>query len=149
MICEGIFSKIVCGIFLIFCSSHFINNFAVMNNFGTPKSPKLKYLDTNLKFPHTVLKIFSAQINRNYFFFFNFSRTCNFFHECKTTNLGTFSHKKLILQVFWVWLFNFDTILKTCLKNLFRKTEEKRWFYSNKSIEPNKLLKVQHNFQYN
>ena len=33
MICEIIVSKTVCGIFLIFCRSSFINNFMVKNNF--------------------------------------------------------------------------------------------------------------------
>ena len=37
MICEIIVSKMVCGIFLIFCRSRFINNSMVKNNFLEPK----------------------------------------------------------------------------------------------------------------
>ena len=38
MICEIIVSKTVCGIFLIFCRSSFINNFMAKNNFWEPKN---------------------------------------------------------------------------------------------------------------
>ena len=38
MICEIIVSKTVCGIFLIFCRSSFINNFMVKNSFSEPKN---------------------------------------------------------------------------------------------------------------
>ena len=40
MICEIIVSKTVCGIFLIFCRSSFINNFFVKNNFSEPKNQR-------------------------------------------------------------------------------------------------------------
>ena len=45
MICEIIVCKMVCGIFLIFCWSSFINDFMVKNNFSEPKNHrKLKIL---------------------------------------------------------------------------------------------------------
>ena len=49
MIWDIIFSRTVCGYFLFFCRSRFINNF-VANSifFGTVKSPKVKYLETHL-----------------------------------------------------------------------------------------------------
>ena len=71
----------------------------------------------------------SAQISWKNFFFRKifFSRTWSFFHHCKTTNLGLiFFHKKIILYFFQVWLFNFNTVLKTCFKNLFRKATATR-----------------------
>ena len=40
MICEIIVSKTVCGIFLIFCRSSFINNFMVKNSFSEPKNQR-------------------------------------------------------------------------------------------------------------
>ena len=41
-----------------------------------------------------------------------------------------FSTKKWFYTIFQVWLFNFNAILKTCFKNLFRKTVKNWWFYS-------------------
>ena len=38
MICEIIVSKTMCGIFLSFCISSFINNIFVKNNFSEPKN---------------------------------------------------------------------------------------------------------------
>ena len=79
MICEIIVSKAVCGIFLIFCRSSFINNsYCEEQFFGTLKSPKLKYLNI-----HLFLKIISTQISRkNFLFFKKISRTWSFFHNC-------------------------------------------------------------------
>ena len=109
MICEMIFSKTaleIPWIFVVWCKEQFS---------GTLKSSNVKYLKTNL---------------------FLKKRTWSFLQECKTTNLGViFLHKKLNLYYFQVWLFNFNIILlKTCFKNLFRKTEKKLWFYSFKQI---------------
>ena len=39
-ICEIIASETVCGIFLIFCRSSFINNFMVKNSFSEPKNQR-------------------------------------------------------------------------------------------------------------
>ena len=130
MICQVIFSKTVCRIFLVICCSRFIINFVVKDFFvkiffGTVKSPKVKFLETHLfqKFLHTVLKILSLQISWKYVFSKKkyFSLTWSFFHDCKTSYLGViFLNKKLILYFFKVRLFNFNTILKICFKNLFK-----------------------------
>ena len=71
MICEIIVSKTLCGIFLIFCRSSFINTFFWEEQFfGALKSPKPKYLETYFfkKNLQTVLKIISAQISWKIFF---------------------------------------------------------------------------------
>ena len=147
MICELIAFKAVCRIFLIFCQLSLISNFIVIEEqfFGTLKSPKLKHLKTSLnKFPHTILKTISAQISCKIFFFFflNFFYFVCFFCHCKTTDLGLvfFHKKKKIYTFFQVWSFHFNIILKTCFKNLFRKTVKKRWFtFLNKPFKPYKL----------
>ena len=102
MICEIIASKTVCGIFLIFCRSGFINNFMVKNNF----SPKVKYLETHLflkntahRFEDLILANKLEEFKKNFFFL---SRTWRFFRDCKTTNLGVISfHKEIILYFFF------------------------------------------------
>ena len=56
------------------------------------------------KILHTVLKIISAQISWKIFFFEKkfFSSTWNFFHDCKTSDLGLiFFHKKITLYFFF------------------------------------------------
>ena len=40
MICEIIVSKTVCGIFLIFCRSSFVNNFILKNSFSEIKNQR-------------------------------------------------------------------------------------------------------------
>ena len=51
----------------------------------------------------------------------------SFFRDCKTSHLGViFFAPKIILYFFQVSLFNFDAMLKTYFKNLFRKTMKKR-----------------------
>ena len=53
MICEKIFSKRDCGVYLIFCRLRFINNFIAKKQFsGNVKSPKVKYLKANLFFKY-------------------------------------------------------------------------------------------------
>ena len=47
IICEVIFSKMVCGIYLNFCFSRSVNNFVVKNNFYEP----LKYQQLNILRP--------------------------------------------------------------------------------------------------
>ena len=110
MICEIIVYKMMCGILLIFCRSGFIN-----------------------KCPHTVLKMIYAQINwKNFSFFVKifFQVLRAFFTAAKPLTWASFFfHKKIILYFFQVWLFSFNTILKICFKNLFRKTVKNWWFY--------------------
>ena len=105
MINEIIVSKTVCGVFLIFCWSNFINNFMVKNSFSEPKKlAKNKYLET-----HSFWKKFRTPFCRSYLYkyegrilkkkkkiFFK-----DFFHDCSTTNLGVILfHKKIILYFF-------------------------------------------------
>ena len=55
--------------------------------------------------------------------------TWSFRQDCKATHLGAiFLHKKVYL--FQKGLFDLNAILKTCFKNLFKKTEKKWRFYS-------------------
>ena len=148
MICELIAFKAVCRIFLIFCQLSLISNFIVIEEqfFGTLKSPKLKHLKTSLnKFPHTILKTISAQISCKIFFFFFFwifFILFAFFVTAKPLIWALFfsTKKKKIYTFFQVWSFHFNIILKTCFKNLFRKTVKKRWFtFLNKPFKPYKL----------
>ena len=148
MICELIAFKAVCRIFLIFCQLSLISNFIVIEEqfFGTLKSPKLKHLKTSLnKFPHTILKTISAQISCKifFFFFFEFFLFCLLFLSLQNHWFGPCffpQKKKKIYTFFQVWSFHFNIILKTCFKNLFRKTVKKRWFtFLNKPFKPYKL----------
>lgn len=120
--------------FFIFCHLRFINDlFFEKKSFWIVKSPEVRYLETHLfskKKTQTYRFVkLSTQIScQNFFFFLNVSsRIWNFCHGLKTTNLVAISfHKKLILHFFiQLWLFNFNTILKTCFWNLCRKTEKK------------------------
>ena len=136
MICEIIVYKTVRRIFLIFCQSSFITNFIVKNHF----SEHWNHRNLNNSRP-IYFKKFSAHhfedsicTNKLEEFFFRkkvFARTWSFFHDCKTADLSLiFFHKKLILYFFQVWLFNFNTILKTCFKNLFWKIVKNWWCVS-------------------
>ena len=107
MICEVIVSKIVCGIFLIFCRSSFINNFMLKNNFSEPKTHRKFNISRLIYFRKISAHRFVGLICTNKleeFFFFQknfFSRTWSFFHDCKTSNLGVIIfHKNLILYFF-------------------------------------------------
>ena len=137
-------------ILLIFCRSSFTNNFMVKNNFSEPKNHQKLYISRSIYFLNKIpARRFVGLLctNKLEIFFFEkkkkkmFSRTWSLFHDYKTTNLGfNFSHKKLILWFSQGWLFNFNIILKTCFKNLFRKTEEKNDFtVLNNSVETYKL----------
>ena len=61
-------------------------------------------------------------------FFFQktvFSLTWSLFHDSKTTHFGVILlHKKLILYSFSKMIIK-NVILKTCFKNLFKKTDQK------------------------
>ena len=129
VICAIIVSKTMCGIFLFFFQLRFIHNFVEKNNFSELLNhwklniSKIIYLQ---KFLHPVLKILSTQISWRVFFFEK-----NFF-----SGLGAFftTEKALIWTPFFPtnkfytfsqsWLFNFNILLKTCFRNLFRKTEK-------------------------
>ena len=105
--------------------------------FGVVKSPKVKYLQTHLNFkktPHTVLKsiytnklgVFCFQkkkINKNQRKFF--SQRIAAFPTCEKRLIwvSLFCTENKFYTFFQLWLFSFQTILNTCLKNLFRKTD--------------------------
>ena len=75
VICEIIVSKTLCGIFLIFCWSSFINNLMVNNNFLELKNYRklnISRLFILKKIPRTVLWVLSVQISRKNFFVKNF-----------------------------------------------------------------------------
>ena len=121
MICEIIVSKTICGIFLIFCRSFFINNFMVKNSFSEPKNErKLKYLEI-----HVYLKKFRTPFCRSYLY-----KLAGRIFFRKNSFRGLFFIKKWFYTFFQRWLFNFNIILKTCFKNLFKKTVKNWWFYS-------------------
>ena len=129
IICEIIVSKTVCGIFLTFCRSNFIDNFIVINNFWNLKiNPNLNILKPIYLKENSVHRfedhICTNKLEELFYVKNFFSRTWSFFRDCKSTDLDfTFFHKKIILYfLFQVRLFNFMIILKTCFKNLFRKT---------------------------
>ena len=126
MICEIIFSRTVCGSFLIFYRLLLTNNLIEKNNFSKPYISGSTYFK---KFLHTMLKIFSAQISWKDCFFkkYFFQWLGAFFKTAKPLILASFLFTKNFFQV---WLFNFNTILKAYFKNLYIKTEEKWWFYS-------------------
>ena len=106
MFCETIVSKTVCGIFLIFCCSSFINNFFVKNNFPESKNHRKLKSSRPIYFIKVSAHCFVGLICTNKLegFFFQkifFSRTWSFFRDCKTTILGViFFHKKIILYFF-------------------------------------------------
>ena len=117
MICEIIVFKTVCGILLVF----FVNRIlliilwrTIFRNCKITKSWISRDPFISKKFPRTVLKIVSVQISWTDFFSKSiFLRTWSFFHDWKTTNLGTISfHKKIILYFLQRWLFNFNILLK-------------------------------------
>ena len=101
-ICEIIFFKTVCGIFLIFCRSRFMNDFFVKNNFLEPwNHQKLKSwpIFFKKKFPRNFLKILSLQeVSWKVFFFFYLLHLLGAFFMAAI--LLNFLHKKLILYFF-------------------------------------------------
>ena len=134
MICEIIVYKTVSGIFLIFCRSGFINSFIVRSNFWESQNHRNLnvsrpiYLEKNFALG---FEIISAQIScKNFFFQTFFFQGQSFFQDCKTTDLGLiFFQEEIILYFFFqVWLFNFNTILKT-LRIYLEKLKNWR-FYS-------------------
>ena len=119
MICEIIFCKTVSGI------SWF---FVVL---------------VNILHAVTVLINLFAQINWIDFFFSKifFQRRGFFFQDWKTTYLGViFCKKKWFFTFFQLWLFNFNSIFKTCVKIYWEKLKKGDFTLLNKSLEPNKLL---------
>ena len=83
MICEIIFCNTTCGIFSIFCCSHFTNNFVVWNIFSELQNRQF-ILKTHLflKFLQNILKILSTQISwRDFFSKKSFLMTWSFLQD--------------------------------------------------------------------
>ena len=135
MISEMIVSKTVCGIFLIFCWSRSINNFMMENSFSEPKNQRKLNISRPIYFKKIPAHYFVGLICTNkleeYFFRKNFYQGLGAFITNATRLIWAsfFSTKNQFYTFFQGWLFNFNVILKTCLKNLFKKTLKKWWFY--------------------
>ena len=136
----------VCGIFLIFCWSSFINNFIVKNSFLEPKNQRKLNISRPVYFEKISAHCFVGLIctNKRKGFFFRkkiFSRTMSFFHDRSTTNLASFFSTKIQFYTFsQEWLFNFNIILKTCFKTHLEKLWKNGDFtLLNKLLEPYKV----------
>ena len=100
MIYEMIVSEKLCGIFLIFCGSIFINNYMVKNSFLKPKNQRMLNISRPIYFKKISVHRFVRLTCTNKLKGF-FSRTWSFFHDSNMTNLGVnFIHKKIILCFF-------------------------------------------------
>ena len=94
----------------------------------------LKYLETHL-FKKISAQCFEDHIQiswKKFFFEKNFFQGLGaFFVIAKPLIWASFfSTQNLFYNFFQVWLFDFIIVLKTCFKNLFRKTVKNWWFYS-------------------
>ena len=99
-----IVSKMMCGIFLIFCRSSFINNFMVKNSFSEPKNQRKLDISRPIYLKKISAHRFVGLICTNKLerFFLSwknfFFKGMELFYDCSTTNLVvTFFHKKLVL----------------------------------------------------
>ena len=131
MICEIIVYKTVFRISLIYCWSSFINNFIMKNQFSEPWNHQNVNILRSIyvkkkKFAHHFEDhIYTNKLDQFFFRKFFISKTWSFFHDWRTTDLDLiFFHKKIILQFFSRVIVNLNTILKTCFKNLCRKSEK-------------------------
>ena len=131
MICEIIVYKTVCGIFLIFSRSSFINNFIVKNHFLRSWNHRNWNISRSIYYQKISAHSFEDDICTNKLEESFFQKT---FFQVLETFLRLQNHwfephffpqKINIILFFKVWLLNFNTILKTCFTNLFRKTGSK------------------------
>ena len=99
MICEITVSKMVCGIFLIFCRSKFINNFIVKNS-----------LNLNISRPISLKKNFiSAKIKwKNFFFLIFFQGLGTFLTTAKPLIWASFFSAK---NKFYIFFFKSDYLI--------------------------------------
>ena len=106
MICEIIVSKTVCGIFLIFCQSSFINNFMVKNSFSEPKNQRKLNISRPIYLKKISVQRFVGLICTNkvkgfFFWKFFFQGLEAFFATATGLILASFFfHKKIILYFF-------------------------------------------------
>ena len=136
MICDIIVSKTMCGIFLIFSWSSFIDNFMVMNSFSEPKSQWKLNISRPVYFEkisaqHLVGFICTNKPEGHFFDKFFFQGLGTFLTTPRRLIWASFfTTKKYLYTFFRGWLFDFNIILRTCFKNSFTKTKKKWWFYS-------------------
>ena len=93
MIWEIVVSKTMCGIFLIFFRSSFINSFMVKNSFWEPKFQLKLNISRPIYFKNISAHRFVGRICTNKLegFFFEkqfFQGLWSIFHDCNTANLG-------------------------------------------------------------
>ena len=106
MICEIIVSKTVCGIFLIFCRSSFINNFMVKNSFSEPKNQRKLNISRPVYFKKVSAHRFVGLICTNklegFFFEKKFFQGLGAFFTTATILIwgAILFHKKIILYFF-------------------------------------------------
>ena len=135
MICEIIKSKTVGGIFLFFCQSRFINNFMEKNNFSESQNQQKLNISRNIHFKKMFGHRFEDLICTNkldrYFFENHFFQRLGVFSTTEKPLIWApfFPTKNYFYTFVQRWLFTFNILLKTCLRNLFRKTVKKCWFY--------------------
>ena len=136
MMCEIIISKTVRRIFLFFCQSRFINNFMVKNSFSEPQNHRKLNILRPIYFKKISAHRFEDLIctNKLDIFFFRkiFSEGLGAFFTTEKLLIWApfFPPKNYFYTFFQRWLFNFNMLLKTCFRNLFRKTVKKWLFYS-------------------
>ena len=141
MICEIIVSTTICGMFLIYCPLSFVNNFMVKNNFSEPQNHQKLNISRPIYFKkYSYLKNPKkdlAQINWKDLFFRKknfFLKDLEVFSRLQNPNCHAFLHKIYFFIYFILflqgWLFDFNIILKSWFKILFRKTVKNGDFYS-------------------
>ena len=134
MICQIIVSKTVCGIFLIFVRLRFISNFIVKVNFRNRNHQKNVEVHLLSKSFHTQFWRFYLQKSAGRIFFKkNFCQGLGSFF--KNAKLLTWRSLLLYQKQFYTffncnYIFNLNTILTICFKNVFRKIKKKWCFYS-------------------
>ena len=129
MIFEKIFSKTLCGLFLIFCGSCFINNFVVRDRFSEPqKLSRNPFILKKIPLEHLIWtnKLEGLKI---------------IFSTAKSLIWPShFCAKIKFYDFFQVRLFNFNAIFKTCLNIYLKKlTKNGDFTLLVKSLEPYKL----------
>ena len=99
MICEVIVSKTVCGIFLIFCRSSFINHLMMKNSFSEPKSLRKLNISRSIYFKKISSHCFVGPLCTN-----KLGGWIFFFEKKFSQGLGAFL--TTITRLIWVSFFS-------------------------------------------
>ena len=96
------------------------------------KSPKVKYLETHLKSALRFEGLLFTRKLKGIFFFKKKFIDLGLFSRLQNHSFGRhfFAQKINFIPFFQVWLFNSNALLKKCFANLFKKINQKWWFYS-------------------